>query len=60
MIWPQSYETPREAQLVSRPRSLKVGADHNMGRKPWAKALRLISLNALAYGLARLMIDACK
>ena len=29
-----------------------------MGRKPWAKALRLISRNALAYGLARLMIDA--
>ncbi len=29
-----------------------------MGGKPWAKALRLISRNALAYGLARLRIDA--
>ena len=39
-------------------RFLAVGVDHNMGRKPLAKALRLISRNALAYGLARLMIDA--
>ena len=38
--------------------SLNLGVDHNMDRKPWAKALRLISRNALAYGLARLMIDA--
>ncbi len=29
-----------------------------MGRKPWASAHRLISRNALASGLARLMIDA--
>ncbi|MCF7963385.1 MAG: hypothetical protein K9M08_21810, partial [Pirellula sp.] len=36
--------------------SLNLGVDHNMDRKPWAKALRLISRNALAYGLARLMI----
>ncbi len=32
--------------------------DHNIGRKPWASALRLISRNALASGSARLMIDA--
>jgi hypothetical protein len=38
--------------------SSRLGVDHNMGRKPWAKALRLISRNALAYGLARFMIDA--
>ncbi len=36
----------------------KHGVDHNMGFKPWASALRLISRNALASGLARLMIDA--
>ena len=29
--------------------------DHNMGRKPWASALRLISRNALAFGSARLL-----
>jgi hypothetical protein len=34
------------------------GIDHNMGRKPCAKAQRLISRNAPASGLAQLMIDA--
>ncbi len=34
------------------------GVDHNMGRKPWANALRPTSRNALACGSARLMIDA--
>jgi endonuclease/exonuclease/phosphatase family metal-dependent hydrolase len=34
------------------------GVDHNMGVKPWASALRLISRNALASGSARLTIDA--
>ncbi len=34
------------------------GVDHSMGRKPWASAFRLISRNALASGLARLLIDA--
>jgi hypothetical protein len=31
-----------------------------MVRKPWAKALRLISRNALAYGLARLRIGLAR
>jgi hypothetical protein len=35
----------------------RTGIDHNMGRKPWASALRLISRNALASGSARLTID---
>jgi hypothetical protein len=34
------------------------GIDHNMGRQPWASALRLISRNALASGSARLTINA--
>ncbi len=34
----------------------RTGFDHNMGRKPRASALRLISRNALASGSARLMI----
>ena len=36
------------------------GVDHKMGRKPWAKALRLISRNALAFGLARLSIGLAR
>jgi|GEM_PF-3379337 len=55
------FAASRRAQGEYRARGarfLAVGVDHNMGRKPLAKALRLISRNALAYGLARLMIDA--
>ncbi len=43
-----------------RANSASTGIDHNMGRKPWASALRLISRNALAAGSARLMIDAAR
>lgn len=41
-------------------RGEKGVVDHNPDRKPWPKALRLISRNALACGLTPLTIDVKK
>jgi hypothetical protein len=57
LLPPPEYTSAHEYRARGA-RFLAVGVDHNMGRKPWAKALRLISRNALAYGLVRLMILA--